>query len=348
MGLKRSRSAEFPSYTDEPDMHILVAGEGQPLVAHYDVLRHCSVCVRDLPRTADTPEPVVWDLQELVLEGESSPVSAEVVQRWLDLVYSRLDAGRRVRRISDLDEARPLLAFADACGTSQVVIDDLGRRLLDNPDLGLSVVVGEGAQRLAVKLALRDVTYCASATAGLRKVGAGRVSEVVQTGDFAPHAYAFSVAVCTALESWLHLAGRLGMVPLCRALINFIKAQLVIGTSSVVFNAFPSIYSRRVFDCMPRELLFEALLRDGLMDTHSEVVVEGEGIKMTLNSPLAAAWFCRPVGATEKMVVDGVDGMIVRLAGVNTAPARMVLGIAQSAAYRIVQGAVEKTCGEAE
>ncbi len=342
MGLKRSRSAEFPSYTDEPDMHILVAGEEQPLLAHYHILRHCSTCVRDLPRNAD---PVVWDLQKLILEGETNPVSAEVVQRWLDMVYARLDAGRRMRRINELDEARPLLAFADACGTSQVVIDDLGRRLLDNPDLSMSISVGEGPQRLTAKLALRDTTYYSSAGEGLVKVQAGGPRVMIQPEDFAPHAPAFPAAVCAALECWLHLAGRLGMVPLCRALLAFIKTQLVSGGSAVVFDAFPSIYSRRVFDCMPRELLYEALVRDGLMDTPSEVTVEGQGVKVALYSPLAAAFFCRPAGATESMTMEG---MTVRLAGGTIAPVRVLLGMTHSAASHIVQGVVEATFGEAE
>ncbi len=204
MGLPRSRNADFPCHTDEPDMHILVAGVGQPRMAHYQVLRHYSTCVRDLPRTADTAVPVVWDLQKLVLEGENSLVSAEVVQRWLDFVYGRLDAGRRARRFNDLDEARPLLAFADACGTSQAVLDDIGRRLLDNPDLGVNVSVGEGPQRVTVKLGLLDVTNYSPSRQKLCRVDAHGLSTVIEADTFTPHADAFPAAVCSTLESWLH------------------------------------------------------------------------------------------------------------------------------------------------
>ncbi len=346
MGLNRSRSAEFSAYADAADMRIIVASRDEPLLAHYHVLRQLSTCVRDLPRAANSGDPLVWDLRNLVLEGEVSPVSAEVVQRWLDLVYSRLDAGRRVRRINELDGARPLLAFADACGTSQVIIDEIGRRLLENPDLGMDVSVGEGPQRLTVRLGLRDETFYASAAHGLSKVHAGRVENVIDAGTYAPHASAFPTALCYALESWLHLAGRLGMVPLCRALVDFIKAQLVVGTASPAWLAISSIFSRRVLEFMPRELLYEALVRDSLLVRPAGVKVEGKGVKVTLNSPLAAAWFIKPLGATESMELDGTA---LRSAQGTHAPVHVVLGgVVQSAAARIVEEVVQKACEEAE
>ncbi len=347
MGLKRSRSADFPCHTDDPDMHILVAGQEQPLLAHYQLLRHCATCVRDLPRTADSGDPLVWDLRNLVLEGETSPVSAEVVQRWLDLVYSRLDAGRRVRRINDLDEARPLLVFADACGTSQVVIDDIGRRLLDNPDLGMTVSVGEGPQRLAVKLALRGTSYLFDSGGGLCRLQAGAVVPVISSEQFAPHASAsaFPSAVCSALESWLHLAGRLRMVPLCRMLLDSLKEQLFAGTTSPVWPAFSSIFSLRVLECMPRELLFEALVRDSLQDRPAGVRVEAEGAKVTLDSPLTAAFFNKPLNATESMNLGGTLACL----GSLQVPMHVVLGgVRRSATSRVVQDVIRKACEEAE
>ncbi len=346
MGLKRSRSAEFPSHADEPDMHILLSGSQQPLFAHYHVLRHFSTCVRDLPRPMATSEaPLVWDLQQLVLEGDSGPVSAEVVQRWLDLVYSRVDAARRIRRVNNLDETRRVLVFADACGTSQAVIDDIGRRLVDNPDLSLAVPIGEGERQLTVRLPTRDATYYVAQNMALWQLKSNKATEVLSFEDFAPHISAFPAAVCSALESWLHLAGRLGLAPLCRALMDFIKAQLIPATMSILLPAYHSIFSRRVLECMPRELLYEALVRDGLTDSPASVVVEDEEVQVRLNTPLAGAWFGDRSGGThsmdftaEKLTRDGVETSV-----------RVVLGgPTPGTVPSIVKAVIAKALEEAE
>ncbi len=338
MALKRSRSAEFPVYADEPDMHIIVAAQSQPLVAHYSVLRQFSTCVRDLPRISERGEPIVWDLQQLVLEGDSAPVSAEVVQRWLDLVYSRVDAARRVRRITDLDEARPLLSFADAIGASQVLIDDIGRRLADNPDLSFAVKAGEGQQQLTVKLALGSVHYIRGTDKALCSCGNPSAKVISEGQEFAPHAPAFPSAVCSALESWLHLAGRLGMVPLCRALLDFIKAQLIASAVSLVLPAYDRIFSRRVLECMPRELLYEALVRDGLTDRPAEVKVEAKGATVTFTSPVAAIWMAKAVGEAQSMDLEGR----IMTAGFAQYVHTVMGGPAPGAAPGIVKGIMAK------
>ncbi len=324
MAFSRRRSTEFTAYADAEDIHILVAGREQPLCAHFSVLRQFSSCVRDLPRNEDGP--VVWDLQQLVLEDESSPVSAEVVQLWLDAVYCRVDAARRAPQVEDLDDARPLLIFADACGSSQVVIDEIGRCLLDSPDLTFTVTAEGGQlqpeeeeededeqpdeqqqpeQPLSVKLLLRNAVYYIHPTQkNLCIMKEGLQSRLAVAEDFTPHAAAFPSAVCSALESWLHLAGRLRMVPLCRALMDFIKTQVVVSTASVLWPAFHSIYSRRVLDCMPRELLLEALVRDSLQDRPAAVKVETKGATVTLSGPAAAAFFQKHAGTVEHMDLE--------------------------------------------
>ncbi len=279
-------------------MHILISGAEQPQPAHYHVLRQYSTNVRDLPRDGASREPLVWDLRDLVLEGETSPVKADTVQRWLDLVYCRVDAARRVRRITDLDEARPLLTFADAVGASQVLIDDIGRRLADNPDLSFAVKAGEGQQQLTVKLALSSLYYIHAGVEALWISCLPSERVVCRAQDFAPHVAAFPSAVCSALESWLHLAGRLRMVPLCRALMGFVKLQRIPAELSIVLPAFSSIFSRRVLECMPRELLYEALVRDSLIDNPAGVAVEAEAAVVTVCTTAAASWFCKTVDQT--------------------------------------------------
>lgn len=201
MAFKRSRSTDFTAYADVEDIRIVVAGREQPLCAQFSVLRQFSTCVRDLPRNAD--EPAVWDLQQLVLEGDSGPVSAEVVELWLDAIYCRVDAARRAPPIGDLNNARALLIFADACGTSEIE-----RYLTGKTDLSLAVTCGQGQQQLTVSLLLRNaVYYIHSEDKDLCFLRDGQRTEVVGAQQFAPHALAFRSAVCGAVESWLHLSG---------------------------------------------------------------------------------------------------------------------------------------------
>lgn len=95
------------------------------------------------------------------------------------------------------------------------------------------------------------------------------------------------------------------MVELCRTLINFVKLQFVASTVSILWSGYERIFSRRVLECMPRELLYEALVRDGLMDRPASIHLEAKGVKVTLSSPAAAAWFQKRAGAVEQLNLDG-------------------------------------------
>ena len=141
--VKRKRTDDFLLADEPTDIVIITADSEQPLEAHTTVLGLLSHVVRDLPRASSCK--TTWDLSKLVLEGQSSPVSSAVVRQWLDLVYSRVDAGRQPPKFPRLSEAaRSLLLFADAVGTSQVVMDALGDALAAQPSLALPVVVNGG------------------------------------------------------------------------------------------------------------------------------------------------------------------------------------------------------------
>lgn len=76
MAPKRAHSKEFPANEDAYDVEIRVAGQATRLLVQYNTVSQFSSCVRQLPRSAtggdDATAMVVWDLQQLVLEGESS------------------------------------------------------------------------------------------------------------------------------------------------------------------------------------------------------------------------------------------------------------------------------------
>ena len=173
--VKRKRSEDSLVQDKPADLLIVTEDTDAPLGVHIAVLGLFSRVVDDLPRASSGK--TTWDLSKLVLEGQSSPVSSAVVRQWLDLVYSRVDAGRQPPKFPSLSEpARSLLLFADAVGTSRVVMDGFMDALVAQPSLALCVVLngggggGEGGaaggggagaapQPLQLELALRGKLY---------------------------------------------------------------------------------------------------------------------------------------------------------------------------------------------
>ncbi|KAG2482362.1 hypothetical protein HYH03_018712 [Edaphochlamys debaryana] len=296
--LKRKRSSSCLGGDSPPDLHILVAGREEPLPAHRRVLSLFSGVVDGLPSNTDG-SPTPWDLRGLVLDGESEPVAAAVVERWLDAVYSRLDVSRQLPAPATLEEARPLLLLADAVDTSPAVLQALGGALAERPDLALTVAVGELKLDLQLKGRLHCIVtgaleYCLEPTGS----SSGSWHMLVAKETFDQHKDAFPSAVARELESWLHLAGRLNLVPLARALMGVVKAQLAPNTLSLLQSSVGSVFSPRVLHFMPRELMFEGFVRDALVERPAQVNILSGDVSIVMASPLAAAWYGKPLGST--------------------------------------------------
>ncbi|PNW80389.1 hypothetical protein CHLRE_07g315450v5 [Chlamydomonas reinhardtii] len=305
--VKRKRTDDFLLADEPTDIVIITAVSEQPLEAHLVVLLPCCKVVFDLPRASSGK--TTWDLSKLVLEGQSSPVSSAVVRQWLDLVYSRVDAGRQPPKFPSLSEAaRSLLLFADAVGTSRVVMDALGDALAAQPGLALPVVVnggggggeggaaGGGGGPLQLELALRGKLYYYLKSYSLHAFDvptSGTVHTVVSGEDLEPFKVALPGAVAAALEGWLYLAGRLGLVALVRLLRDFFQAQLISSFLSILRATAAKVFSRRVLECMPHELLVEGFVSDSLWGPQlgQADVATGSKFSLVMNSEHAAAWF---------------------------------------------------------
>ncbi|KAG2482361.1 hypothetical protein HYH03_018711 [Edaphochlamys debaryana] len=345
--LKRKRSSSCLGGDCPPDLHILVAGREEPLPAHRRVLSLFSGVVDGLPSNTDG-SPTPWDLRGLVLDGESEPVAAPVVERWLDAVYSRLDVSRQLPAPATLEEARPLLLLADAVDTSPAVLQALGGALAERPDLALTVAVGE----LKVDLQLKGrVHFNTDGTlAYLTTVSTTATAPFALVGKeaYAPHTAAFPSAVARELESWLHLAGRLNLVPLARALMGFVKAELVGNSLSILQSSVGSVFSPRVLQLMPRELMFEAFVRDALVVRPAHVSVLSEDASIVMASPLAAAWYGKPLGSTAQgKAAAFLDGRAIPTVGAVGTPATVILGgPSPEACAKLVEEVVAKALAE--
>ncbi|KAG2494311.1 hypothetical protein HYH03_007664 [Edaphochlamys debaryana] len=321
--LKRKRS--FVLSDTPPDIHILTADRQEPLPAHREVVGLFSSVARGLPCDTDG-SPTPWDLRGLVLEGESEPVAAAVVERWLDAVYARVDVSRRLPAPASLAETRPLLLLADAVDTRPAVLQALGQALADRADLALTVAVGE----LKVDLQLKGRLHCilGGALACLQLSGLiGSATTLVAKEAYEPHAAAFPSAVARELESWLHLAGRLNLVPLARALVGFVKAELTANNLSILYPSVGSVFSPRVLQFMPRELLLEGFVLNTLLERPALVGIANEELSVKFHTPLAAACF----GQSLETIIQGkaaytAGGRSVLTVGSATLAATITLG----------------------
>ncbi|KXZ54313.1 hypothetical protein GPECTOR_5g398 [Gonium pectorale] len=303
--LKRRRSESLLSDV-EPDVHISVHGRPEPLKAHYQVLSLYSKCVKELPRPSDGA-PVVWDVSGLVPEGASVPFDAATVEAYLDLAYAHVDPQRRVHVSSIIDDTRPLLLFADAAASSPLVFEDLERALLSKDDLSLRVHVGDEVQ---FNLLLRGQIYFMTTESGLVRADMENKQRLaVLTPDqlFQQHMQQIPLAVCSALEEWLYLAGRLGTVEVARLLLEFARTQLTWCEISLCLPAIGTVYSPRVLQCMPPELLYEGFLRRQLTDMPTSMgllrPVSGK-VKVTFDSPAAATVYNRQLAASDEFAIE--------------------------------------------
>ncbi|KAG2449909.1 hypothetical protein HYH02_000015 [Chlamydomonas schloesseri] len=115
----------------------------------------------------------------------------------------------------------------------------------------------------------------------------------MEAPELAPHKGALPGAVAAALEQWLYLAGRLGLVALVRLLLQFYKVQLVAYGISLLDRHTPAVFSRRVLECTPREVLAEGFLLGCMNDpaVGRVDIASGDKLSVDLTSPEAAAWF---------------------------------------------------------
>ncbi|KAG2494318.1 hypothetical protein HYH03_007671 [Edaphochlamys debaryana] len=203
---------------------------------------------------------------------------------------------------NSLAEAWPLFLLADALDTNPTVLQALGRALVDRPDLALSMAVGELKVDLQLKGRLHDIssggfTYRTVCTGGSPVDIFDKT--LVAEEAFEPHMEAFPSAVAQELKSWLHLAGRLNLVPLARLLVGFVKTELMPYYTSILLLSVGSVFSPRVLQFMPRELLLEGFVRDALMERPAQAVITSkEDVQLTAITPLTAAWFREPLGAS--------------------------------------------------
>ncbi|KAG2483335.1 hypothetical protein HYH03_017783 [Edaphochlamys debaryana] len=323
---KRKRVEEDPLSDTPHDIHILVADRREPLLAHREVLSLFSKLARGLPLSTDG-SPTRWDLRGLVLEGESEPVASGVSSTGWTPCTPQVDKHRRLRLPSTLAEARPLLLLADALDTNGVVMEGMGRALAERPDLALSVAVGELKVGLQLKGRLHYIEeetlcYCLEASGS----ASGSFHPLVAKEAFQPHAASFPSAVARELESWLHLAGRLNLVPLARALVGFVKAELMPFGLSILRGSVSSVFSPRVLQFMPRELLLEGFVRDALMERPAQATIHGVEVNLTLASPLLSAWFGEPLNAAVKAVSKPFQGRSLACLGGADIPVNIITG----------------------
>ncbi|KAG2487759.1 hypothetical protein HYH03_013604 [Edaphochlamys debaryana] len=319
------------------NVHLVFNGD-EVLQAHSRVLQLFSSAFADRPTVAE-------DVQTWLIKAEPGPVTRAVVQQWLDAIYAQVDSSRSLRLPSScLDDSLPLLIFAEAMGTTDVVMQSIGRALVEKSDLHMTVPMGPPSANgmvPVVSVNLRDTIYFvpkSGAAAGTLRGCHPNEPHVVMVLDVeamtlakAYDAGGFQALLAKALEACLHLCGRLKLRSLTRLLLDFLKLQcLPTMQFSVLLPTMSLALSPRVIDCMPRELLFEGFVRDALEHRRAQVDLTADKVDVLMASQGAATWFNLPVGSSqtasiEKSSVDG-SSLLTFKRGVSALEVRAVLG----------------------
>ncbi|GLC44984.1 hypothetical protein PLESTB_001746600 [Pleodorina starrii] len=289
---KRKLDSSDLAYEEEaPDLRIFVAGRDEPFSAHRDLLKFYSLVIRALPHAA-AEEVTTWDLRGVVLEDETQPVSAVVVKAWLDIIYSRTDVARPGSPPSSLQECVSLLKFADFAQTSVPLLREIASRFADDAGAFVEVILSIDSRP---RLLLHDSSYAYLSHLGLCQAS-GMTG--VECRTLAPAAAfdlpRFRAATSANFEAALYLAARLDLPPLIALLRNFIRAQLLPFPHERVLD-LATIYSARVLNSLPRQVLLEGFLESSLVDMSAHVGLEGS-VKCVFKSSLSASVFGRRVG----------------------------------------------------
>ena len=229
---KRSASVAF---SDDDQVHIKLATEAEPLVAHLSVVRFFCSCGRGLPADADA-----WDLTCLLIGGQ--PVTKSVVVAWLNAAYRQAYASDFEHQEESPSNSATglyeLLIFADAVGSTKAVLLACLRELD-----GLKLHAQLGQQQLQVEtdgkayyfrqLQLRQCSLTAKQNLGL-PVG-------VEQAD------AFIKQLVAQTEQLLYLAYKLQLEPLIDRLQAFVRYNNQYN-SSLFDSQVDTLFSPRVLE----------------------------------------------------------------------------------------------------
>lgn len=333
------------------NVHIRVADDPEVLKAHSRVLELFSSVFTNLPvqsqnvidelavghfdevlRSVSAALTVTtWDLTLLINEG-GAPVTRAVVQQWLDAVYAQVDSSRSLRLTSScLNDTEPLLTFADAVGTDDVVMQSISRALVEDSDLHFRVPF-EPAKTVLVYL--HDaVYYTPTVPAGTvwRSILNENHREVLDAAGMASARAldegGFPALLAKNLEVYLHLCGRLKLLSMTRLLLDFLKMQCLPSTRSVLLPTMGLALSPRVLHFMPRELLLEGFIRDALEHRSAQVELTAEKVDAVMSSPGAALWFTMMVNGSDAVALEaGASGRTVLKRGPIAIPIQAVVG----------------------
>jgi hypothetical protein len=278
---RKRRAESFEDQEAAADLNILVFGRDEPIAAHHGFLEYFSTVLRDLHATASSG-PTTWDLRQAVLEGDSQPVDASTVQTWLDVVCSPLYARRSAPPPPSSLEARlRLLKFADFAGTRSAMLHDIGKRVAEDPGAFLEVAWDK---QQTPRLMLHSWVYYTEIEECLFGMDYEKLhGDTLLPPMAGPQIQRFQSTLSSALENALYLAARLDLPPLVRTLRDFVRRQLFDSRRSCRVLDPGAIYTPRVLQHLPFEVLRGGFLESALMDLSSSVVLTADSVVAALH-----------------------------------------------------------------
>eukprot|EP00877_Chromochloris_zofingiensis_P006955 jgi/Chrzof1/2512/Cz11g18110.t1 len=253
MAPKRSH-AEMLGTETPADLRILVT-DGQPLMAHREVLRLFSSCVRGLPDGMD------WDLKAVQLDGRA--VSRDTVSAWVDAVYARIDCSFQARTMH-LPQLLQVYNFAEFVGSSSGVMQALADKVCgDNTLLNYIGAVSAVSPNIPchVTLDMRQIAFYESSDCLYLYDRRFNFRE-------GHHMSTFTDALIAALEEVLYSAVKHEFRQLEKKVNHFVRQQCDYGLWMA--PNLDRVYSSRVLSCISEKRLRAAWVMRVLKDVDSD------------------------------------------------------------------------------
>jgi hypothetical protein len=261
----QSMAAYYCQGRGQPDVAIKVGGT--TFAAHSSLLRMFSTCAEGMPGPFTE-----WDLN-LINVGGLHPPAATVVAAWLEALYW-YQGGQHAPKT--LQEALPVLRFADAVGSPAGFMNALVDRIMDN--WSLSITASSNAPvRIPLTAAcpwyvivrtsdtfynsaICSVAHCKD-WASLQQLYAAQDPCVEELRKFRRDSMTFGMAMnlVSQLEELLYWSHRLKLEKLAQVLHAFTRRQCSVpGAYSLFHGAVKPIMSSRVVQSVDFQTAAEA------------------------------------------------------------------------------------------
>lgn len=255
---------------EEPVLEIRLPGHAEVIKAQRDVV---------LASCSSAPATGPWHLRP---ELNATP---DTVQAWLECInktYSspNMNIWRFIKaiRFAKSVDTRPSI-FQDMC-------NELDYRFM--PTSAINVQWQDRVIQLRIMGAMYTTPYLSGLYECTSPNQQGYRQVLTNTELGIDRVEQFSIKVAESVERIMFRIATLGITPVVRTLRNFVRRQST-APCNVLFNVLDRVYTPRVLQAFPRELLYESMLERELTHSDAQLTLMPGPLQVKYFSPTAAS-----------------------------------------------------------